>query len=730
MSRQIRSKVIAVLFLVMVATGADAGQRPQLVVGSPDGGYRVSLKLGDRVMMQSPEQGLWSLAFEWQSGWPSDWRHARPSRLENVGEWTVLSGSLPLEQGTWKLRDAYRLSEPGAQATGFSGPASEPGSQAKGFSGPASEPRAQATGNWTQPTGTREHRPLLQCVRRWEWDGPIQLDKCTLAVRWLTPATQGSQLLLPGILYNGNPSGARSGRVPTFTGKVGERALFEEHRYPMPFASIEWPVDAGRVGAALHALPCPVPFGNLPDQWWSLGAQVIEDGTELVLLSGPTASNGRDSVSKAVQGGFLPYEHTWLNVKPGAVIEKTFYLELHPVDDEGSGFQQPTRTAIALFEPAHFEDLPSFPEIIQAKYRYARTRYLERDGMAGFRKFPEKDFLVMGWCGQADALGYALPVLKDKLHDPAAMDMARKSLDTLCRAKFYERGFHTWLDASNGNWSGDEPLSQGQAMLSFARAIRVGREQATDTRAWETFLRKACDLHARRILAEDWRPPSTSEAFFIAPLCLASQLFGESLYREAAVKAGQTFADRHLNMHEPYWGGTLDASCEDKEGAFAAFQGFLNLYQLTRDPRMLRWAEHACDVVLTYTMVWDIELPAGRLLSHRFKTRGWTGVSAQNQHLDVFGVLIAPDIYELGQMLKRDDLRQMALLMYRSCGQLIDPWGSQGEQIQQTNYTQGHSTEDLFAMRGGYVEHWTVFWITAHFLNAAARFQELGVPLE
>ena len=65
--------------------------------------------------------------------------------------------------------------------------------------------------------------------------------------------------------------------------------------------------------------------------------------------------------------------------------------------------------------------------------------------------------------------------------------------------------------------------------------------------------------------------------------------------------------------------------------------------------------------------------------------------------------------------------------MFRSCGQLIDPMGSQGEQIQQTNYAQQGAMTDVTKLRGGYSENWTVFWITAHFLNAAAQFKELGV---
>ena len=34
---------------------------------------------------------------------------------------------------------------------------------------------------------------------------------------------------------------------------------------------------------------------------------------------------------------------------------------------------------------------------------------------------------------------------------------------------------------------------------------------------------------------------------------------------------------------------------------------------------------------------------------------------------------------------------------------------------------------NVHKLRGSYSEGWTVFWVTAHFLNAAARFIEMGV---
>ena len=79
----------------------------------------------------------------------------------------------------------------------------------------------------------------------------------------------------------------------------------------------------------------------------------------------------------------------------------------------------------------------------------------------------------------------------------------------------------------------------------------------------------------------------------------------------------------------------------------------------------------------------------------------------------------------------RPDLQRLARVMFRSCGQLIDADGSQGEQVEQTHYTQQPRAFDPSGhRRGGYSEHWTVFWITAHFLTAAARFHEMGVALD
>jgi hypothetical protein len=679
---------LAVLALFGFSSGAPAAAEPGPAVRVGDAPQRrVEALSGDRVLFQSPQEGLWSVAAGWKDGWPDDWRHAQVKDVQKVGDWTVVTGAIEMPQGRLELRDSYRV---------------EGG--------------------------------LIRGVRRFTWTGKEPLPQCTLSVRWLAPGAKNAKPLLPGICYYGNPMGARTGAgaVAVHTGKPGEESIYEEHRYAAPFASIEWSGDGAWRGAALHTVPSMPIDANRRDQWWSLGLVARDGACELVSLSGPCASNGRHSVVKAFQGRFTDYPDTWLNLRPGTIVEKTFFLEAYPVAKQGSGFRTPLRTAMALNPPWSVDGLPTLEQIVRDKYRFACSRFRDRPKDPGFHMFPgDGSEYVMGWCGQAAAPGYALLALAKRLDDPKARDMAVRSLNFLATASFNEHGFLLRYSASSGNWSEQNAVSQGQAMENFARAILIARKQGgVDTKPWEAFLQKACEVHADRILRDDWRPVSTNEGFFVSPLCKGFALFGDERFKRAAVKAAEHYAQRHLDMTEPYWGGTLDAQCEDKEGAWAAFQAFLAVYELTKEPRYLQWAEHAMDAAITYTVLWDIDMPPGRLRDHGFQSRGWTIVSAQNQHLDVFGVISTPDIWRMGDYLRREDLKRLAAVMYRSCGQILDPWGSQGEQMQHTNFIQSGDMSDTSRVRGGYAEHWTVFWITAHFLNAAAQFEEMGVDLD
>jgi hypothetical protein len=644
--------------------------------------YSPSFSCNNVDLVKAPEDGLWSIATGWEKDWSADWHHASADSMVKENEWTILYGKLKTVNGDWVLRDAYRQE------------------------------------------GNR-----IKCIRRYEWHGDEVLPKVTLSVRWVLP-DYTDKIFMPGILYYGNPSGYRNCPtcVATFNKENASEALFEEHRFSMPFVCAEVPVGDKGFGVSLHTVPSLAPFANINDQWWSLGVSAKNNTTEMEILSGPIAMNGKRSFAKALQGKPLPYGDTWLNIKPKAVIEKVFYIEIHPLKQEGFAFKEAIQTSIDIFKPFFSEDMPSFREIIKTKYLFANTRWHEDDNSAGFCMYPLEwgPEYVMGWCGQAASLGYALQELAPIIENGMIPHQIQSSLDYLSGSPFNEKGFHLKYIVKENKWKAQDNVSQGQAMYNFAKAIESAKKtRSYDFSKWESFLKNACDIHADRILKDGWNPVSTNECFYIAPLCLASKNFNNKKYALAARKASDYYAKRHLSMKEPYWGGTLDASCEDKEGAWAAFQGFLAMYEFTKEQKYLDYATHAAYVTLSYTMIWDIPMPPSRLGNYGFKSRGWTVVSAQNQHLDVFGVFFTPDLYKLGKYLNDENIQRLALLMYRSCGQMIDPFGSHGEQIQHTNFAQDGDLTNIYNFRGGYVEHWTVFWVTAHFLNAAARFHEI-----
>jgi len=663
-----------------------------------DQSFRVVVKVDGARVLESPLEGLWSVATEWDGGWPGGWRHAEPRAAREERGWTILSGHLDLGKGRLELRDSYRVE-----------------------------------GN------------LVVGRRRFEWKGAEPMLRCTLSVRFIASdatVAAGARPFLPGISFYGNPSGARTSGVNSAdpssrgraavvvnTGTPGERSIHEEHRYSLPFASVEW----FGMGAALHTTPSLVPGAAKRDQWWSLGVTALQRGYELALYSGPCASNGLDAVVKARQGQFMEYNNTWLDLRPGAVIEKEFALEAYLVKTVGDGFRTPLRTCLENAGSLSADGMPTARAIMKQKVDFARSRWRTHDKAPGFEMYPDTvggtDY-VMGWCGQAETAPYFLLAMGEQSAWPTWEIDASRALDFLVTAPFNENGFLQRYTAETGRWSEQDYVSQGQALETIGLAIEAARRRGLDVSRWTEFVRRACELHARRVLRSDWNPVSTSEAFFVSPLLRASRLVDSREYERAALKIATTTASRHIGAIEPYWGGTLDARCEDKEGAWAAFQAFLACFDHTGDTLWLRRAEHAMDATLSWTCLWDIDLPPGRLRDHQFKTRGWTAVSAQNQHLDVFGVFYTPEIFRMGRLLGRPELCRLALLMFRSCGQLIDETGSQGEQIQHTNFAQHGDMSDVERMRGGYSEGWTVFWITTHFLHAAARFHEIGVDID
>ena len=101
---------------------------------------------------------------------------------------------------------------------------------------------------------------LLEIKRRWEYQGEGE-DQITLSIRFRHSGKSGN-ILMPAILYHGNPSGRRGTNpagVPALDRIDGNKGFFEEHRFPAPFVSSE---ADDNIAAALHTIPSPLKNSN------------------------------------------------------------------------------------------------------------------------------------------------------------------------------------------------------------------------------------------------------------------------------------------------------------------------------------------------------------------------------------------------------------------------------------------------------------------------------------
>ena len=599
---------------------------------------------------------------------------------------------------------------------------------------------------------------LVQVVRRWTWEGTAPLHEVTLSVRYRMHGIPAMlKPFIPGVVVYGNPSnkGRNDGLVPTYFGLKGEFAQFEEHRLSMPFVLLE-DAKSGDF-AALHALPSPVRGAVRRDQWWSMGVEARDGGADILLLSGPVGYNRRRSIVKS-----RPYQwgdtwgDTYITLYPGQKIEKTFWIQTGKATADAFGFERCVAASLDLFRPeACLESRPEASSVLNAKRSYLMTRWIDEKGARGFLewdpKFPGTRgwyTIHLGWTGCCAAPAYGLAALGTNAAD---RDKAQCALDfisdTFTPTIRPGNGiFNISYNLKTGAKTGGDPVSCGQALFSVIKAVRAARKGGggLDPSKWEAFSRKAAHEMAVGLGKKDWhRPKSTGAAFLIAPLVLAAETYSMPECFAAAKTLAEFYAEKYTGYDRVYWGGSLDAACEDGEGAMAALQGYVAMLRhaiASKDAqagrKYARLARHALNMLLSYVVVWDIPMPPGALADAGFKSAGWTAVSAQNQCLGAFAVISAPDVWWMGDYLRDVRLKKIAALMYRSCGQLFEPDGNSGEQVLQTNYRHMWNDYSLIGgkgdaadFRGGYCM-WNPLWLTGHYLCAAADFHELGAELD
>ena len=223
----------------------------------------------------------------------------------------------------------------------------------------------------------------------------------------------------------------------------------------------------------------------------------------------------------------------------------------------------------------------------------------------------------------------------------------------------------------------------GEAGYFLLRLYQYAKERGEENELWLKTVKKLANFFVEHQLPNGsfgkwWSPDGkkvsddgTNGAYIIWMLVELYKMTGEKKYLEAAEK-GMNYYIKKFVENDLYWGDTLDADTIDKEAGHAIMRAALLLYEVTKNKKYLEAAERAGYYIMTWMFFWNVPFCEKTTLGrNEYKTFGGTIVSVENQHLDIYGIGMAPDFIRLYKFTGKDLWKEVAEAMVWNAMQII-----------------------------------------------------------
>lgn len=157
-------------------------------------------------------------------------------------------------------------------------------------------------------------------------------------------------------------------------------------------------------------------------------------------------------------------------------------------------------------------------------------------------------------------------------------------------------------------------------------------------------------------------------------LVMGYKYFKDKKYLLAA-KRTIDYVEKNIISKSDYFSSTLDANCEDKEAAIAAVTSTYYLAMVTTGKEHQHYIDlckQAAYFALSWYYTWDVPFAKGQMLGDLgFKSRGWSNVSVENNHIDVFVFELPHIIKWLSSVTEEKRFEKMYNVIYSSLNQLL-----------------------------------------------------------
>ena len=428
---------------------------------------------------------------------------------------------------------------------------------------------------------------------------------------------------------------------------------------------------------------------------------------------------------------------TFAKLEKGERLSMSWIVSEGQTDNYGQFIAQTWQKCIDRLNPQPVKALYSPDEMKAQLSNYFRKSYVDKYELKYNSGISIRcddclptDHVQLGFCGRVLLNAFNALEYGQQTGDMSLVDIGNAIYDSWLKYGFTAKGYFKEDMHIEGGIPADQDVihsirQQSEAVYAVLHYLAYEKRQGRKHVDWERKMRtllnsmlelQKADGHFPRKYRDDHSDVDASGGSTpsaTSTLVMGYKYFGDKRYLTAA-KRSVEYLEENIISKSDYFSSTLDANCEDKEAAISAVTATYYLAMVTKGKERQHYislCQQAAYFALSWYYLWDVPFAQGQMLGDLgLKTRGWSNVSVENNHIDVF-VFELPHIVkwladETGE--KRfhqihdvicSSLNQMLPTADRLCG--IGVPGFNPEVVQHTNWDYGRNGKgfynDIFA---------------------------------
>lgn len=393
-----------------------------------------------------------------------------------------------------------------------------------------------------------------------------------------------------------------------------------------------------------------------------------------------------------------PSVQAFAKLEPGEVKTVTWRIHEQRAASYGQFIRQTWEYSFDRMAPKPIKPLFTADQMKSQLVKYFRAAFIDKYPLKfisghGLRidTCEPVGIMQLGFCGRPLLNGFNSIEFGEQHGQQDLVDNGNAIFDSFLANGFTKAGFFYDEVFFHDGFPRDEDVihsirQQSEGIYATLLYLKYEKEHGRKHKEWEQKIRTLLDNfltllkedghYARKfhdngtdVDASGGSTPSATSA-----LVMGYKYFGDKRYL-AAAKRTVAYLEENIISKSDYFSSTLDANCEDKEAAIAAVTATYYLAMVTKGNERQHYIDlcrQAAYFALSWYYLWDVPFAQGQMLGDLgFRSRGWSNVSVENNHVDVFVFELAHIVKWLGETLQESRFMQMYDLIYSSLNQLM-----------------------------------------------------------